>query len=114
MNSRTSAPSCLPSVESGVCASALDAPTTARKTATFFMPRSLAIAGWLGSDGGRQRESRIVIHVADLEIVAVGRRGVVALVRRDVNFVPRRSIGAGAQAAFLQLRLHGIGVPRRD
>src|SRR5690242_14670793 len=65
-------------------------------------------------DGDRQIEPSVVRVVADLEVVAVRRRRVIALELRDVNLGAVRRVDGPRQAAFHQLVLHLVGVPRRN
>src|SRR5207247_9268458 len=51
---------------------------------------------------------------ADLQVVSVRRRRVVALVRRCVDVAPTAGVDAGGQASFLELRLDLIGIERCD
>src|SRR5436190_8421726 len=51
---------------------------------------------------------------ADLQVVSVRRRGVIALVRRRVDVASAAGIHAGRQTALLELGLHLIGIERRD
>src|SRR5262249_27719730 len=86
--------------------------------------RVLALPGRLGFDRVRQREPVVVRHVADLQVVPVRRRRVIALERGRVDVVghpravrapvPARRVHLRAQSAFLELRLHAVGVPGRD
>src|SRR5262249_20698883 len=65
------------------CSSALALPATRR----------------LRFDGVRQRQPVVARHVADLEVVAVGRRGVIALEGGHVDLVAGRRIDLRAKAA---------------
>src|SRR5262245_19487338 len=76
--------------------------------------RSLAARRRLRPDRVRQRTAVVVRHVADLQVVPVGRGGVIALERGDVNLVAGGRVDLRAQAAFLELRLDPVGVPRLD
>src|SRR5438067_13661156 len=60
----------------------------------------------------RQRQPVVVGDVADLQVVAVRRRRVIALERGDVDLVAGRRVDLRAQAALLELRLDAVGVPR--
>src|SRR5207237_10195291 len=59
----------------------------------------------------RQRQPVVMGDVADLQVVAVRRRRVIALERGDVDVVAGRRVDLRAQAALLELRLDAVGVP---
>src|SRR4051812_38000526 len=62
----------------------------------------------------RGRFPRRFVRRADLQVEAVRRRRVVALVGRRVDVAASAGVDARGEAALLELRLHLIGIERRD
>jgi hypothetical protein len=53
-------------------------------------------------------------NIADLQVVSVGRRGVITVISSGLNIVLGGSVNLRFQAAFFELRLQSLRVPRRD
>src|SRR5580765_6266223 len=64
--------------------------------------------------GVRQGQPVIVGDIADLQIVTVGRGGVITLEGGDVNVVASGGVDARSEAALFEFRLHPTGIPWRD
>src|SRR5438105_1429927 len=86
--------------------------TSRRRFTTIGEPLHDFVARRLWLDGVGQRQSIVVRHVADLQVVAVGRRRVIALERGDVNLVAGRRVDLRSEPALLELRLDAVGIPR--